>query len=161
MEVVASYLEMQQQGLLVPGWRHRARAASTSLGSTSYTGHHSLYTVRTTDSLDALRLTDWLDCCCTRRAPAPDPRPGGLYLKPTWNSYFTFYALFAARCRRTPPLFTRVPHHAEATVAYSRYSIRSDYVAGPSAQIGIGEEEVLMGKGRPGNYILVQILVGD
>lgn len=98
--------------------------------------------------------SDWRLTTCR----APDPPPGGLYLKPTWNFYFTFYALFAAAllrflrgCRTTP--------RPAASVAYSHYSIRTKYVAGLRRQLVLGEEEVLMGKGRPVNYTIMYTVV--
>lgn len=61
-------------------------------------------TVRTTDSRDALRLTtDYL----------PRARPAAWRTLPQTHLEFLFYFL-RSFCRRTPPLFTRVPHHAEA-----------------------------------------------
>lgn len=100
-----SYLEVQQRVLSGPGWSHRSRAASTALGSTSYTGHslhsahHRLSRRTPTD--------DWLPAARpTRRLADSTSNPPGisillftLFLPPHSSA---FYA--GAAPRRGPRL---------------------------------------------------------
>lgn len=101
---------------------------------------HYTRVTHSTDSRDALRLTtDYL----------PRARPAAWRTLPQTHLEFLFYFL-RSFCRRTPPLFTRVPHHAEAR------GFRSLLALFNQDQLCCREEEVLMGKGRPGNYTTIQ-----